>query len=275
MVTVADRRAALLRLRGPQRNLPALVRRIEQHADEHLGYIAFSGGKDSTVVAHLARATGLPLMWFDSGLEFPETRSYIECFAERWGLDLHVERPSRSALDMLVSSGWWDHSAAGDNARLSVMRDVLIEHPAEQAHAEFGGGELWGIRAEESPGRRKALLAALRRETGGGCDCCASRVDQQPRHGGVIRRRSGETAFSPVWDWTTSEIFGYLDAREIPVNPVYERFRRIGAPTEMQRVSLLVDGSALAIGRAVWLRRGWPEMFEQLAAVLPRLREFA
>ena len=49
----------------------------------------------------------------------------------------------------------------------------------------------------------------------------------------------------------------------------------LGAPPDAQRVSLLVDGSALATGRAVWLRRGWPQLWGQLVEVLPRLQEFA
>ncbi len=67
----------------------------------------------------------------------------------------------------------------------------------------------------------------------------------------------------------------YLACNDIPANPVYERFRRLGAPEDMQGVSLLVDGPALAIGRAVWLCRGWPQLWQQLVEVLPRLREFA
>jgi len=272
---VTQRAAALAQLRTPTRDLAALEVRVQEHVADHLGYLAFSGGKDSTVVLHLARHAEVPVVWFDSGLEFPETRTYIEHLADLWDLDLRVEHPSRNALNLLVSSGWWDHRAPGDGAPLSVMRDTLIAHPAEQAHAEFGSGELWGLRAEESPGRRKALLVSLRREVVASCRDCSSPALRQARHGGVISRSDGTVAFSPVWDWSTTEIWAYLNRNDIPVNPVYERFRRLGAPEDMQRVSLLVDGSALAIGRAVWLRRGWPQLWQQLVEVLPRLREFA
>jgi len=63
-----------------------------------------------------------------------------------------------------------------------------------------------------------------------------------------------------VWDWSTIEIWAYLACNDIPANPVYERFRRLGAPEDMQ---------------GVWLCRGWPQLWQQLVEVLPRLREFA
>ncbi len=137
---MTQRAAALAQLRTPTRDLAALEVRVQEHVADHLGYLAFSGGKDSTVVLHLARHAEVPVVWFDSGLEFPETRTYIEHLADLWDLDLRVEHPSRNALDLLVSSGWWDHRAPGDGAPLSVMRDTLIAHPAEQAHAESAPG---------------------------------------------------------------------------------------------------------------------------------------
>ena len=49
---------------------------------------------------------------------------------------------------------------------------------------------------------------------------------------------------------------------------------RLGAPEVALRVPPMVDGNALELGRIPWLRRGWPGLFEELAKVLPRLREF-
>jgi phosphoadenosine phosphosulfate reductase len=36
----------------------------------------------------------------------------------------------------------------------------------------------------------------------------------------------------------------------------------------------MLDGSRLEEGRATWFRRGWPDIYADLARVLPRLREF-
>jgi phosphoadenosine phosphosulfate reductase len=49
------------------------------------------------------------------------------------------------------------------------------------------------------------------------------------------------------------------------VNPVCEKLRRLGASEAALRVSAMVDGNMLELGRATWLRRGWPGLFEELA----------
>ncbi|WP_408647252.1 phosphoadenosine phosphosulfate reductase domain-containing protein [Tessaracoccus coleopterorum] len=80
----------------------ALVDRIAAHLDQNDGYLAFSGGKDSLVALHLARQADptVPVCFFDSGLEYPETLRYIADLADAWHLNLDVIRahapPSRS-----------------------------------------------------------------------------------------------------------------------------------------------------------------------------------
>lgn len=51
-------------------------------------------------------------------------------------------------------------------------------------------------------------------------------------------------------------------------------FARLGAPEEALRLSAMLDGNALELGRVTWLRCCWPDLFDELAQVLPRLREF-
>lgn len=69
-------------------------------------------------------------------------------------------------------------------------------------------------------------------------------------------------------------MWGYLHRHGLPVNPVYAKLRLLGAPEKALRVSAMIDGNGLELGRVTWLRRGWPGLFAELAQVLPRLREF-
>ena len=49
---------------------------------EYMPYVSFSGGKDSTVLAHIARSMypDIPLVFLDTGLEFPEIRAFVKSF---------------------------------------------------------------------------------------------------------------------------------------------------------------------------------------------------
>ncbi|MFD6065306.1 phosphoadenosine phosphosulfate reductase domain-containing protein [Rhodococcus wratislaviensis] len=71
------------------------------------GYVAFSGGKDSLVVLDLARRVepGVPVVFFDSGLDYPEIYDYLTELAQTWRLDLHRIPTDPPLLQVLADSG--------------------------------------------------------------------------------------------------------------------------------------------------------------------------
>ena len=240
--------------RGPAR-AGASVASTRTHLATNAGYVAWSGGVDSTAALLLARETtpNVPVCFFDSGLEFPETLDYIARLGDAFRLNLHVIKAVPDALTVMAATGAWDHTAPAPRTEMPSLHEALVTVPARKAHALFGPGEVWGLRAGESGGRR-ALLAPGR---------------------GTVRRIDGTVAYSPVWDWRAQDVTGYLAYHEVPANPVYDRLRALGATGRDLRVGLVIDGNGLQHGRAVWVRHGWPELWERLVAVLPRLHEWS
>jgi phosphoadenosine phosphosulfate reductase len=271
-------RGRLLALQQPRRDRSEIVRRITSHLREHDGYVAFSGGKDSLVVLHMALAAEprVPVAFFDSGCEFPETYTYIGRLARDWDFDrqLHWITARPPLLEVLRRSAAWDHRRPAPQVIPDLHR-ILITEPAAAAHAAHGPGELWGVRAAEARGRAAMYARALNAENRRSCTgCCATVRQNRARHGGVVRRSDGTVAFGPVWDWRPQDVWSYIARHQLAVNPVYDKLRRLGAPEAALRISPMVDGNALELGRITWLRRGWPGLFEELALALPRLREF-
>lgn len=260
-------------LRAPATHLDILRDRIREHLAAHEGYVAFSGGKDSAVVVHLACQVdpAVPIAFFDSGLEFPETYTYLDELQSSWGLNLHVFPARPDALHLLHDAGTWDHNVP-TVAQRPKLHQVLISQPSAAAHRRFGDGELWGLRAEESRGRSTHFM---RSQASCDCDPPCTPGDLAARHGGRHERVDGTVTYSPVWNWTSAQIWGYLTRHQIPVNPVYARLRALGAPESALRLTAVLDGNGLENGRLTWLRRGWPTLFEELALVLPRIRELA
>ncbi|MBM4570244.1 phosphoadenosine phosphosulfate reductase family protein [Rhodococcus hoagii] len=233
--------------------IASIVDRIGNHLLRHDGYVAFSGGKDSMVALDLARRADpdVPVVFFDSGLEFPETLDFIRAVASEWNLDLHRIAADPPLLDVLADTGMWDHTALA--SRTVDLHRILISDPARRAHGLFGSGEVWGVRADESAGRR-VLYASQGRD-------------------GVISRVDGTVVYGPVWNWSTADVWSYLRGRQLPVNPLYDKLTRLGVPATHRRASHILDGGHLDRGRLTWIRRGWPALFEQLADVLPRVRQ--
>lgn len=271
---------ALRALRAPSRDVAPLLGRIEEHLEANDGYLALSGGKDSVVVAHLARQVdpAVPVAFFDSGLEFPETLEFIRELAERWSLNLTVVPAQPSALEVLVASGQWDLNAA--NRPVPDLHQVMVLGPAGRAHEMFGPGELWGVRAAESKGRRQLYVTNLPRQVDRHClGCCTASTDgrvtreQRTRHGGVVARIDGTTVYSPIWDWSDDDVWAYTAHQGLPTNPLYARLRSLGVPQRNLRVANVIDANLVERGRVTWLRRGWPALFNELAGHLPRLHD--
>ncbi|WP_378374843.1 phosphoadenosine phosphosulfate reductase domain-containing protein [Rhodococcus baikonurensis] len=273
--------AVLNSFRPARHDLASIRTRIAAHLEDNDGYVAFSGGKDSLVVLHLALSVepNVPVVFFDSGAEFPETYEFVQQIAQEWKLNFQVYAAEPSLLEILASDGGWQHgSRAGDHSPSASLQDALIAEPSRRAHTDHGPGEMWGVRADESAkgtGRWSLYYSNLALEIERSCrSCCATKAEQRRAHGGSIARADKTRAYGPVWDWTRDDVWGYIARRELPANPIYDKMRGLGVSEANLRVSHLVDGHFLEQGRATWLRRGWPTLFEEIADVLPRIREY-
>lgn len=259
------------RRRGPVAH-NHLIDRIGKHLDTHDGYVSWSGGKDSTVVVDLARQVDphIPIVFFDNGLQFPETLNYIADLTDEWNLNLELIPTEPGLLDVLAACGGFDHQAPDRRLR-EELADVMIIQPAQRAHARHGPGSMWGVRADESQGRnflyrrRWGEQAALHQEL--------SAKEVRAQFAGVVHRRNGTVTYGPIWDWTRERVFEYLAGRGIPPNPLYAKLAALGAPEHLIRVDSIIDADKLSNGHVAWLQKGWPDLFDQLADVLPRLRE--
>ncbi len=81
-----------------QRNCRSLT--PQQNSDKTIA-VSYSGGKDSLATLYLALEAGLkpPIIFIDTGLEFPETVENVRMTAEKYGLPLV---PSRIPGDNIV-----------------------------------------------------------------------------------------------------------------------------------------------------------------------------
>lgn len=226
---------------------------LGQHfADSPRGYVAWSGGKDSTAAVHLARTVNpdVAVCWFHSGLEYPETEQHIVRLADEWALNLHIIYAQPDALTVLAGGGQWEHGAP--EGRTVGLHQALIGQPSQIAHMVHGPGEIVGLRAEESSARRRTLSGT----------------------GGRYRRRDGTCVAAPVWSWQATDVDAYHQVHGIPLNGVYHKLAQLGVPRQHMRAGLVLDGNVTASGAATWLRLGWPELWEQMVGRLPRLAEW-
>lgn len=225
----------------------------ENHIRNNPGFVAFSGGKDSMVSLHLALQIDpdIPVCFYDSGLEFPENIEYIHYIANLYNINLHIIRSEPTVLDILKKEAFFDHKKTPIDLKTSLL-EAKILLPSQKAHESFGSGRIWGLRMEESRERKMLLL---------------------PRKGS-FETKEGYTVTSPVWNWSSHQIFAYLNKKAIPLNPIYAKLQGLGVEEKGLRVGTILDGGNLDYGRVTWLKRGWPELYDQLRIALPRIDEF-
>src|SRR5690606_33398186 len=140
--------------------------------------VAFSGGKDSTVIAHLAaQVRPVVLVHIDSGIDLPETHQHTAALHDRFGWP--VVSIVKDSVDVMVRHGGWDFDAPDGSAQ--VAHDIETWYSEIHVYARHVGGDVfvWGLRADESAMRR-AMLSSTR---------------------GVRHRRDGLTTVAPCWNW--------------------------------------------------------------------------
>ncbi len=165
--------------------------------------VSFSGGKDSLATLLLTMDAGLelPIMFIDTGIEFPETVEHVYSLAEQLGLKLLVGRPNSSFFDNLEKFGppGRDYRWCCKSSKLGPITQLIRENYPE------GVLTFIGQRRFESDTREKK-----------------GAVWKNP----WVPLQKGA---SPVQEWTALDIWLYIFSHKVPYNPLYEKgFQRIG-----------------------------------------------
>lgn len=203
------------------RRLVGVSKSFSQHEIENKGdkcaLISFSGGKDSSALAHLLRDFHLEMIFADTTIEFPETHLFIKRL-QNDGHKINITRAESSFFQLVKSEGF---PASGNRwccktQKFDPIGRYLKERYGDEHVLVFTGQRRW-----ETLGRL--------------CQPFVKMHKYMPT----------QITIQPMLDWLAMDIWIYLWHHNVQVNPLYEFYGRVGCwpcPFGLQyRKNLLVN----------------------------------
>ncbi len=200
--------------------------------------ILFSGGKDSTLLVHLAvkafapAPVPFPLLHVDTGHNYPEVIDFRDRLAARLGLRLEVAH----VQDWIDDGRLVERPDGTRNPLQTVpLLDSINEHRFD---AVFGGG-----RRDEERARAKERIISLR-DAFGRWDPRKQRPELWNLYNG--RHAPGEhVRVFPISNWTELDVWLYIHREKIPVPSLYLAAER--PVVERDGALLMVDDDRLPL----------------------------
>lgn len=155
--------------------------------------ILFSGGNDSTVLAHLFRRYATYAAHANTGIGIEQTREFVRSTCAAWDLPL-IEHHGESYRDLVLDQGfpgpamhWKMYQRLKERALRDVRRDLV-----------------------QNSRRERVLFLAGRR-----------RQESERREDVVVTEREDAVIWaSPLAHWTALDLTAYRGLHDVPTNPV-------------------------------------------------------
>lgn len=236
-------------IRGKENVLDAVIKRISFLFDNYDNIqLAFSGGKDSTVLFHLVNAEAIKrnrkfILYFqDQEAEYQGTIDFVE-----WAMSQPNVIPQWYQVPIFMTNAASHEQlflwAWGEGEQWVREKHPLAIHKLDKKHPKrFYKFNLWvaqqnrknlegsfvsiiGLRAEESPDRRFVMF-------GEDSDLF------------WLRRKTEPHKAYPIIDWSYTDVWKYLIENNLPYNKVYDKMYMLGGNLRYFRVSNLVHEKA-------------------------------
>lgn len=173
--------------------------------------LSFSGGKDSLACLYLMRPwwDRLTVYWLNPGNPFPETVVLMDQIRKQVP---HFKEVRGQQPEIIAQDGW--------------PSDVVPIRYTTQGNAECGPTE-FKVQERLQCCIRSRMLPLYRAMVADGVTCCirGKRFDDDDQTGvesGHVTEDGMELVF-PIYDWTTEDVFSFLDSHGIERPPFYEQ----------------------------------------------------
>lgn len=254
-------------IRGVADVLSATQKRVEYLFDNYDNIqLAFSGGKDSTVLFHLINSEAKKrdrkfILYFqDQEAEYQGTIDFVEWAMSQPNVipqwyQVPIFMTNAASHQQLFLWAWGDEEKWVRDKNPLAIQKLDKKYPkrfykfnlwvAQQNRKNFEGSfvSIIGLRAEESPDRRFVMFG-------------------EDSELFWLRRKVEPYKAYPIIDWSYTDVWKYLIDNNLPYNKVYDKMYMLGGSLRSFRVSNLVHEKAFRC--LVDLQELEPETYDKL-----------
>lgn len=178
----------------------AVLKKAYAHYPQNQIVVAWTGGKDSTVILHLIRTVfggtvPFPIMFNDSTLEFLEIYAFIKKISKAWKLNVSVVKHSEKELKEF-------HAAKNIERKKELSRTMKVSAIDSFLASNNVSALVAGIRWDEHPARSKESY---------------------------FSKRKNHMRVHPILHFTEADIWEYIKTFNVPYVKLYdEGYRSLG-----------------------------------------------
>jgi 3'-phosphoadenosine 5'-phosphosulfate sulfotransferase (PAPS reductase)/FAD synthetase len=187
----------------PAQDPDALIERARAQYNPIASFCLFSGGHDSSVLAHRCREHYDTLVFIDTGTAAPGVRAFVEEFAGWLGKPLKVYEAGEAFRALVLELGGFP-GPAGHGRAYTRLKERQIEALVRDAKA--GGSRMAKVML--LTGKRRAESARRAKTTKG------------------IEAKGGQLYVNPLLDWTSYDMRRYRVEHQIPESDMSALFHR-------------------------------------------------
>jgi len=165
--------------------------------------IAWSGGKDSTLVLWMALKLKPDILtvFINTGVEYPDTVDFVHRLRDEWNVNLIEGKPTKNFWEIVEEKGFLNGSKQTGGSHGGVCCANLKEYPMNRLQKEYGIDAVFtGVTAVEA---RQRQFSAKKY---GPC---------------YTYKRTGIRKVHPILWWTAKEVRQFHEDMNIPLNPMY------------------------------------------------------
>jgi phosphoadenosine phosphosulfate reductase len=221
----------------------------EMYSKNPEAYVAFSGGKDSTIMLHMvAELLNKPkAMSVKDDMDYPGEEEYVAKFTKNHNVNLDIIKPDFSLQNWLSENAHRFDIDQDFHGRMTEFSDKAFYSLIDKYRIkQRTPGVYLGLRKYESKWR---MLNRMKR-------------------GYIYTKKNGETICQPLVDFEGRDVYAYAFNNNIELLPVY-RCVRLHKKPDLIRKSWWLPGSSVKHGGLYWLKIYYPSLYFKIRRWFP------